>query len=268
MNKNIVRIIILIAISVFLVSNASALSYSIINHTIEISVNETGNANIIEKFHFYFPSIAQLEEFKQTSENIGLDLEEWEALDSKITAHIGKDRYAIKNISGGFNESSESLEIRYSLLEPIMEKIDETSRVVKYSLKANAFSASFDAGDLWEIPVNTTIRVILPTNAELTKTPSPKASVFENIIAWEGYTTSNKLELEYELIKEIAPSFDIAKFLLNLTSSNLFIPVIAVLVIIVGIVYWKRNEINSRIENYVVEHSEIVPDDEHFEEID
>lgn len=268
MDKKFIRIAVLIAISVFLISNVNALSYSIINHTIEISVNETGNADVVERFQFYFPSIAQLEEFKQTSENIGLDLEKWENLDSEITAYIGKDRYTIKNISGGFNESSESLEIKYSLLEPIMEKIGETSRVVKYSLKANAFSASFDAGDLWEIPVNTTVRVTLPNNAELTKIPSPEASVFENIIAWEGYTTSNKLELEYELIKEIAPSFDIAKFLLGLTSSNLFIPVIAVLAIILGIVYWKRNEINSRIENYVVEHSEIVPDDKHFDETD
>ena len=268
MNKNLFRIAILIIISAILVSNVHALSYSIINHTIEISVNETGHADVIERCHFYFPSIAQLEEFKQTSETIGLDLEKWEILDSKITAHIGKDRYTIKNISGGFDESSESLEIRYSLLEPIMENMGETSRVSKYSLKTNAFSASFDAGDLWEIPVNTTIRVIFPTNTELTKMPSPEAAVFENRIAWEGYKTSNKLELEYELIKEIAPTFDIAKFLLSLTSSDLFVPVIGLLALIAGAIYWKRNEISSRIENYIIKHSEITPDENHFEESD
>ena len=268
MNKNVIRIAILLIISLILISNVNALSYSIINHTIEISVNDTGHAEIVERFHFYFPSLAQLEEFKQTSESIGLDLEKWGALDPKITAYIGKERYTIKNVSGGFDASSESLEIKYSLLEPIMKNIGETSRVAKYSLNANAFSDSFDAGDLWEIPVNTTIRIILPTNTELTKIPSPEASVFENRIAWEGYKTSNKLELEYELIKEIAPTFDIAKFLLSLTSSNLFIPVMGLIALIAGAIYWKLDEINSRIEKYVIKHSEIVPDEEHFEELD
>ncbi|MFH1240331.1 MAG: hypothetical protein V1672_03880 [Candidatus Diapherotrites archaeon] len=265
MNKNLFRIVVLIAISALLVNNVCALSYSILNHTIEISVNDTGNADVVERFKFYFPSMAQREEFKQTSQTIGLDLEKWETLDPKITTYIGKGRYTIQNISVGFDESSESLELKYSLLEPIMEKIEETSRVTKYSLKANAFSASFDAGDLWKIPVNTTIRLILPTNTELTKTPSPEASIFENKIAWEGYKTSNKLELEYDLIKDIAPTFDIAKVLLSLTSSNLFIPVIGILALVAIVIYVKRSEINSKIENYVIKHSEIVPDEEHFE---
>ena len=40
------------------------------------------------------------------------------------------------------------------------------------------------------------------------------------------------------------------------------------LVVIAVVVYWKRNEINSKIENYIIKHSEIVPDEEPFEESD
>ena len=265
-----IRVLLVLTLLLFLVSSVNAQQFEILNHTIDVTIDEYGKGDIVERFSLFFVNNIQLELFKEESQNLGVDLGAWEVFDSRIRTYIGKDRFTIAHGTIGFDESSKILVIEYTLTEPIMERIDDTSRVSTYKLKTNAMITEFIAGSFWEIPDNTTINFILPPNSEIKQPVSPEAVVSGSLVTWQGYKSSNQLNLQYDLFKEIAPAFDISKFILDLTQTELFIPVLAVFVIVIGIVYWRRDKLSARIENYVIRNSEITPkeEEEHFEPFD
>lgn len=260
------KIILIAAAFFFILGNVGAQQYSILGHTVEITVDNSGYGDISEKFALSFPNETQLENFKTKSQELGVDLANWEAFDSRIFAHIGRGKFTIKSSTVSFDDKSKFLDIHYTLTDPIMEKTDETSRVITYRLKTNAFT-TFDVGNFWEIPANTVIRFELPNSVEVAQPVSPAAAVTNNVVVWEGYKISNDLKLQYNFFKEIAPSFDLSAFILNLTSTSFFMPLMAVILVALGVVYWKRATLSEKIENYIVRHSEIKTKEEEHPEI-
>ena len=142
----------------FFAGIASAQFYVMESHTIEITVDLEGNAQVTERYYLNFQNEQQLADFRQTVSEIGVSIEGWNDYDDRIYPRIGQEKDIV--VSGiSFTENSNSLdflEMNYFLKNPIMEKKNETSRVIEYSLKPSAFSRFVD-GSLYVIPAGTSI---------------------------------------------------------------------------------------------------------------
>ncbi len=253
--------VVLIGLALLLLSvNASSQVYDIGLHTIEITLDEEGNAQINERFFLDFFDERQLLLFRDKVKEIGVSVEGWEAYDARMRPHIGQESDITASKVSFVENESDYLEITYSLTSPFMEKKSETSRVKEYAVKPKFFN-NFLSGSLWVIPEDTTITINLPVGAELQQPIEPDAIVEGNRVTWSGYKNSNKLNLNYRIFKQIA-SFDFSQLLQQLMQSNQFWIVIVVAIAIGALLFWNRRKISGKIENYIVEHSDFSREEE------
>ena len=247
--------ILALAIMLFFAANAAAQSYEITKHTIDIKVDQKGFARVTERFFLVFPNEFNLRVFRQTSEENGVSLLSWKSFDERIHTYIGEQK-DIENAQVGFVENEEKyLEINYGLKNAIAHATAETTRRTEFKLKENFFR-EFLVGALWIIPDNTTIRIELPHQAEIQGTVKPDATIQGNGIAFQGYKSSNVLEVKYRMWKQIA-SFDLQQAIQEFLGSELMILLAIVVFAMAIMAYTKRKEITQKIENYIVEHSEL-----------
>lgn len=240
--------------------NCSSQAYIISEHSIKIDVDAQGNAQVTERFFLQFHDQQQLLAFREKSKEIGVRIEGWEAYDEKLHPYIGQqDEIATSKVSFIENDST-FLEMTYSLKSTLMEKKRETTRVIEYSILSKFFNY-FISGSLWVIPQNTTIAVNLPPGAELQQPIEPEAEVSGNSVTWSGYKNSSKMTLNYRMFKQIA-SFDFGAVLQQLMKSDLFWVLIAIALIVCAALFLKRKSISNKIENYIVERSDLSKEEE------
>mgnify|MGYP005653370243 CR=1 FL=1 len=114
----------------------------------------------------------------------------------------------------------------------------------------------FESGALWVIPEGITLIITVPEDVEL-KPPVPEAVVTGKTITWKGFKSSNSLEIRYTEFKQIAPSFELSQFFQMLLGSEEGIIILGITVVCIVALYWKRESISDKIENYIVEHSDL-----------
>ncbi len=250
----------LLAGLLLLASCSQAQFYLLEKHEINISVNETGNAAVRERYFLFFQNEQQFVDFQQTKSEIGISIEGWRSYDSRIFPYIGQERdIEVRGIS--FNEDMgrllQTLEINYALKEPLMEKKMETSRVIEYGIKTKFFN-QFLQGPFLVIPENTTIVIELPRGIKINEPVKPPALIEGSTVTWEGYVSvsGDEFDLGYSLFKQIA-SFDFRDFLQELVQSDLFLILVAFIAIASLIILVKRKSITNRVEHYIVEHSDL-----------
>ncbi len=261
------KLLIALALAVFFFvgfAHAQSPYYSIVSHTIDMEIDEYGFASISEKFFLQFPTDAQLQEFRQKNAEIGISLEAWKEFDSRIFPHIGNENELNRAEVSFVENNAKYLEIKYSLNTPIAEKTGETSRMTEFSLLSK-FLGQFLQGGAFIIPENTSISVQLPSFAEIQSPIKPEAAVSANSVTWQGYKSSNVLQLNYRIVKQIA-SINLSESIAALTSSPLFLVFVIIAVIIVAIVLQKRKKISEKIENFIVENSQLGGKEEALEE--
>lgn len=236
--------------------------YILDSHVIEINVDSMSNAQVRERYFLQFQNEIQLDSFRQRVSEIGASVDGWRTSDSRIYPHIGQGSdIAVSGISFIENpDSLDFLEMNYALKSPIMEKRNETSRAIDYGLKAKYFT-NFVDGSLWVIPKGTLIIVNLPRGVEIEKPVKPDAGVEASTVVWTGYVFGNELELNYRLFKQIT-SFDLRQAISELMQSDLFLVFVAVAIVISLAVLAKRRAITGRMENYIVEHSDLGGEEE------
>lgn len=231
--------------------------YILENHAIKINVDIEGNAQVTERYYLNFQNEIQLENFRQTVSEIGVSIDGWQAYDERIYPRIEQKKDMVVN-GISFVENTDSLdflEMNYFLKSPIMEKKNETTRVIEYSLKPSAFS-SFVDGALLVIPSGTSVTVQLPRGVEIEEPVKPDAVVGKNTVVWTGYVFGNELELNYLVFKQIS-SFDLNQSLQELMQSELFIIFVAITALILIIIFAKRKSIGNKIQNYIIKHSDL-----------
>jgi len=242
---------------VLLAPGAIAQRYDITWHSIDIKIDAKGFAMVTERFFLQFPNDFQLSLFREESEKNGVSLFAWKSFDDRIHTYIGEEK-ELDNAQVGFVENSEKyLEITYGLKNPITHATAETTRRTEFRLKENFFR-QFLLGELFIIPDNAVIRLELPSQAEIQGKVKPEAKVEGGIITMQGYKSSNVLEVRYRVWKQIA-SFDLQQAMQGFLTSELMLLLAAVAFALAILAYAKRREISQRIENYIVEHSEIKP---------
>ena len=244
-------------------SAQSSQVYEITQHTIDISLDEMGNAQVAERFFLSFPREFYLNLFKQASEENGISLSSWKSFDTRIHTYIGDESDLLNAQVSFVEDTSQYLELTYTLKTPIMHVTSDTSRRTDYKLKENAFR-EFLVGTLWIVPDNTTIAITIPPQAELQGAVKPEASIVEKTIIFQGYKSSNVLEIRYRIWKQIA-SFNFQEIASNFVNSELtvFLGIIVFVVLIMG--YVKRKKIVGGIEEYIVDHTELAPSEDQQE---
>jgi len=243
---------------VFFSTLASAQFYVLERQEIEITVDEEGNANVVERYFMRFQNEQQLFDFQQTKSEIGISVEGWNAYDPRLFPKIGQEN-DIEVRSLLFNESTadflEVLEMNYVLKEPLMEKKVETSRVIDFEMKKKFFN-EFVEGPFGVIPAGTTVKIMLPIGVEIQSSVKPDASIEGNLVTWTGYVSGNEFELKYSSFKQIA-SFDLREAIQQLFQSDLFIIMVLVVAAIALILFVKRKRISASAERYIVRHSDL-----------
>jgi hypothetical protein len=235
-----------------IISMVFAIDYGVWLHDIKIEVDSEGEALISEKFHLFFPNEDEKIAFREKSLELGSNLNKWAEFDKKFTSKIG-----FNNITKGtitYSEGEDNyLELKYSLADEIMAKGKETTLVEEFNVKANYFNELYQSG-LWIIPDNTRVTIVLPPGAEIRDSFSPEGIIgnegTKKTITWNGYKSANELKIKYVIWKKINPIVDlnqVTNFLFRTTEG---LVVITVILIIVGVVVWKRSFLASKIEKF------------------
>lgn len=222
---------------------------------IELQLDSSGTAHVAERYYYGFDNPFDLNDFKQIVEKKGSSLLAWKAFDSSISPHFCREQ-SISNAEFSFDEGQGFLRLEYDCSEQIAAKASEDSRATYWALQENQFS-EFGTGSLIVIPSNTTVWVILPQNAEFIGEVLPSGEISSNQVKWQGYLPTTRLLLEYKINKPIAPPIETTKLLQDFFANRMNWIFILVLAVIVALVYWKRERIGKKIEDYIVEHSEI-----------
>ena len=81
--------IILVILLLLIVSFGFAQTHRITSHTVNIQVNDSGLAQITERFYLYFPTEQDKIEFRNISTDLGYDLVNWENFDPKFPTTDG-----------------------------------------------------------------------------------------------------------------------------------------------------------------------------------
>jgi hypothetical protein len=248
------QFLLLVCLFVLLFSTfVSAQNYGIWLHTIDIELNSSGEAQISEKFHLFFPTDEDKLDFRTVSTRFGSNIREWEKFNPRFTPTIGNNNTVNGKISYSDGEAN-YLELNYGLLDSIMAQGKETSLITEYSVKANYFNKLYESG-LWVIPDNTQINITFPPGAEIKDTiaPSALASVdgSRRVITWNGYKSANQLSVKYILWKKISPIVDLEEFSNYLFRTSEGLTVLFVILILILIVVWQRKKIGGKIESFV-----------------
>lgn len=179
-------------------------------------------------------------------------LESWRTYHADISPQFGQ----LKNVfdaTFSFDSTRNVLEMRYELDESLSQKIQEDPRNELWVVNTALFE-SFQNGATIQVPRNTEIEIVLPFNAEVLPIQNPQLSVNRNVVTVSPLITSN-LEIQFRIPKPIAPTFN-TEFFQNLLRQPFWQALVGAGIVLMGLGYWQRKRILSRVEEYLVSHSE------------
>ncbi|MDO8537395.1 MAG: hypothetical protein Q7S21_00760, partial [archaeon] len=140
----------------------------------------------------------------------------------------------------------------------------ENSRATEWKLNENIF-AGFIAQGAYVFPDKTIITIGLPPTATINGQIVPQAINASNRYNWNGYLISNQLILNYKINKPIAQPIDAESFIRELAKSQIVIIIGIILLLLIVLGYFKREELSNKVEDYIVKRSKIEPAEEQEE---
>ncbi|MFH1391738.1 MAG: hypothetical protein ABIH20_05490 [Candidatus Diapherotrites archaeon] len=227
-----------------------------INHlTIDISVDNEGFANIVENYDLQFISPFEEAEFvNQTIENSS-SLQAWQADYEFFYPRFAKTITEISPtppIKIGYSNEANRLTFEYSLRERFATLASEEQRSDFFIIDDKQLSTFLETSTI-VIPENNTIRINIPQNSEIDTSKLPdKVVVSGNTILLSGIQ-SNSIAIEYRVLKPIAPTS--GELIQGL--SGIYIILVPILIVLLIITYIKKDDLEEKIEKYLVDHSEI-----------
>jgi len=246
--------LVLIILLLLGINTLAADNYGIWLHNIDVDVSANGDAEVSEKYYLFFDDEAAQLDFREIREKFGSDFTLWEEFNPKFKSTIGGAKVVNKKIN--YSEGDETfLQITYNLSDSLMAEGKDTSLISEYSIKANYLNNLYESG-LWVIPENTRVSIILPAGAEIRDSVKPQATILDyptnrKQILWEGYKSSNELSLKYFIWKKIDPLFDLNKVSNFIFRTQTGLILLGFLIILTGIIIWKRKIIADKIEDFV-----------------
>lgn len=237
---------------------------TITQHVIQIDVDSAGYGHVTEKFLFFFNSEKERVQFRSQAQKLGADLGAWRLFDASITNYIDNIKAGTGRIGYEEKEGDRQVKLEYQTQNPIFVKT-ETARQTEYRIDSGAFE-SFRQGSVYVIPSNTKIGFTFPKQAviqvdSLKPEIDPEAigiAQNEKKIFWSGHLSiSGNLGLKFTIEKQITPSVSLSQILQNAVENGDASVAVAVALVLLGMVYFKRNSIQQKIEKYLIEHTQL-----------
>jgi len=258
---------VLFCIIILLATNALAIQVQ--NHLIDIELDETGFSKIVERYELKFEDILEVGSFTEQAQKNSSSILAWQAdyeffsprfassnnriIRSSIS--IGSPTITVEN-SEVSAEALNTLILEYELENPLAKILKDEPREKVFSFSGKQLNYFIKEG-LIVIPENTTITIKLPTNAQILGHNSPaQITVNENNIVLSGISTS-RFDLQYSIAKPISTRVNSLELIQNFFSNSSNLVIIVIVLIIIAALFWKKKGISKKIENYVVEHSEL-----------
>ncbi|MFH1586437.1 MAG: hypothetical protein ABID38_01110 [Candidatus Diapherotrites archaeon] len=236
-------------------------SLSVRENIITVEVDDEGNAKITEKYELSFFA-GERDIFAQTASENTSSIDAWRADFSWFGPHFGEiqGENRIHDVSISYGENSVTFEYG---LDGIAVIESDTLRETDWKFREDVFQ-NFISGGLISIPDETKIQFILPFEAEISADLlPPEATLFgPNNVELHG-TNRTIINIEYRVPKPIVPEgldlFSlISGIVLEIISDyNLLVLSGLFLLIVFGGAYLKRKEISGRVQEYIVNHSEL-----------
>lgn len=230
-------------------------------HGIDIYLQDDGSAKVEEQYFFTFFA-EQDELFELDFEQNTPSLFEWKTDYPFIHPYVGSESQS-ENIEFLLNRTANqepTLTLSYDYPTGLTQtiKVGTEGRSTRWKIADVAF-VQFIAGGNINIPTNTQIRIHFPNNAVVDiKLLPPGITVNGNTMTITNFQ-SNSLPIEYTVLTPIADPIDAGKIFDNAVKSPLFAFFIAIIAAIGLYIALNREEISEKVENYVIEHSELRP---------
>ncbi|MFH0714708.1 MAG: hypothetical protein V1847_01920 [Candidatus Diapherotrites archaeon] len=241
-----------------LILSSVALGQSLASESFTVTILDNQKATVAEHYYFSFFNQFEKDDFLQTVQNNGRDLLAWQAFDSNITFHFGTQS-TVSNASFEFDSAHDALVLKYNTDFEVMQKVAEDPRTETWQV-LNSLYKIYDKGSVIVIPTSTPLEIIVPASASITQTPE-KAEVRGNLISLSGISQT-QLIIQYTLSKPLAPAPNTAQLLQDFFNNRFNLVIVAILILLLAGIAWKRKDVEKKVENFVVAHSEILPKEE------
>ncbi len=263
------KFVVLVLVFCFIIPAVNSLSVS--ENLIEILVDDMGNAKITEKYELSFFA-GERASFAQTASENKSSIDAWRADFSWFGPHFGEIRGGnkIHDVSISYGENSVSFEYG---LDGIASIEDDTLRETSWKLNENVFQ-NFISGGQISIPENTKIRFqFFPIDvAKISADDLPQEATLlgPNIVELQGINRTS-INIKYTVTKPIVPEgLDLFSLIRGIvieiiSDYNLLVLSSLFLLIVFGGAYIKRKEISGRVQEYIVDNSELetgIPEEE------
>jgi len=233
----------------------TAFAYNLSKQEFEIKVDDKGFGVITEKYYFTFLGSEDLNAFMQAVKKNGQDLLVWQVFDERINPYFETPEI-ISLIGFSFDPKTNVLELKYSTDNQIAQKAVEDPRSTTWRLKPG-FLQKFEQGTLIIVPKSIKISIEFPQAAELkTELLPPTVQTTKNSLLLNNVRV-NSLNIQYVIPKPIAQTISLSEIIDWLKNTGLIYVILAALIVLGVVAVIKRKSISERIENYLVEHSEI-----------
>ena len=230
----------------------NAQATEVINLEINIDIDNSGNATITENYNLQFISPFEKKEFNDEAIANSSSVSAWQADYEFFIPHFARNTENINSSSITYDNEAQRLTFVYTLKEPLASLIEQEQRSDLFEINDREFF-SFNKSGTIVIPENTEIRINLPSNTQINRDELPSKAVITGSSILLTGIQSNSLNISYIFLKPIAPTG------LQLVEgiSNTYVILGPLIILILLIVVVRRQSIEKRIEDYLVEHSEI-----------
>jgi hypothetical protein len=242
-----------------------------VDHTyIEIKIDKGGDATITESYWLIFESLQDELAFERAKEKNETSLSLWKTDYEWFYPKFGniiEEEMKIKTSNIIFEETENKLVLQYVLHERFAEMVKQEARLSLWRVPNRAFS-KFLNGSIYVIPENVRISIIMPEEAQIRS----------DLLGYPIKTTGNVVELGGTSIKTINVYYEMRKpigtgveafSLSSLLNNRLFAAAVAAALILFAVVaFFKGSQIKERVEDYIVEHTELEKEEEEIVEIE
>lgn len=235
---------------ILILGNVSAISVD--NLGIRVNVDGEGHASVRETYSLRFISVFEKEDFNNKAIENSSSISAWQVDYEFFQSHFAGTISDIQTSSITFDNDAQQLTFEYTLKEKFATLKAREQRSDFFEISDRELFAFNDSGTI-VIPDNTQIEIVLPQNSQIDSQNLPDKAVIAGTSILLSGIQSNSLNISYRTLKPIA--FSGNDFINGISNFGLLI--FAILAGGIVIVYMKREELENKIENYLVEHSEI-----------
>lgn len=223
---------------------------------IAADVSDNGAASIVENYELAFENISEKIQFIDNAQKNSSSMLAWKADYDFFYPHFEATDNRVIRSTITFEQSTNTITLEYELEKPLMTIVKDAARETRYEFSGRQLN-SFIKDGLIVIPNNAEISIMLPQKAQIAGQDSvPQIEISQNKITIKPLSTS-QISVQYSIQKPISTKVNSLELVRDFfTDSSNLVVIIAALVAL-AVIFWKKDDIEGKIEDYILKHSEI-----------